>query len=141
MAETTVGPGRTTALGMRIHGGERGEISSWLLQLLAVLGVVGLIVYELVALGITAVRVDEAAREVARTARDEYRASSSLDRTEDVAEEAARTHGATVTAVEIDQDALSVTLEKRAGTVLAHRIGPLAERVTPSATRRAGLRP
>lgn len=118
-----------------------GEVSSWLLQLVVLLAVVGLVGYELVALGMTTVRVDEVALEVARTARDEYRAASSLDRAEAVAQEAAETHGATLIAVETDEDALSVTLEKQANTLLVHRIGPLAERVTPAATRSARLRP
>lgn len=127
---------------LRRYGSDQtGEVSSWLLQLVVVLAIVGLIVYELVALGMTTVRVDEVAREVARTARDEYRAASSLDRAEAVAQEAAELHGATLIAVETDQDAISVTLEKQASTLLVHRIGPLAERVTPSATRSARLRP
>jgi hypothetical protein len=125
----------------RDGNGEGGEISNWLIQLMVVMGVVGLVLYEIVALGVTTVQVDEVAREVARAARDEYLAASSLDRAEAVAGEAAEMHGATLIAVEIDQDELSVTLEKRANTVLVHRIGPLADRVTPSATRRAGLRP
>ena len=120
---------------------ERGAISNWLLQLAVVLTVVIVLIYEAIAVGVTAVRVDEVAREVAWAARDEYRVASSLDRAEARAVEAARSHDASVLAVEIDQDALSVTLEKPADTIVAHRIGPLAERLTPSATRRAGLRP
>lgn len=121
--------------------GERGDVSNWLVQMLVVLSIVGLVAYEAVALGITAVSVDDAAREVARAARDEYRAEASLDRAEAVAERVADTHGAVVVAVDIDEDELTVRLEKRARTVLVHRIGPLADRVTPTATRRADLRP
>jgi hypothetical protein len=120
---------------------ECGEVSSWLVQLVVMLTIVGLVVFELVALGMATVRVDEVAREVARTARDEYRAASSLDRAEAVAREAAERQGATLVAVEADQEVISVTLEKQASTLLVHRIGPLAERVTPSATRSARLRP
>ena len=121
--------------------GERGEISSWLLQLLIVLAIVGLIVYEAVALAITAVRVDDLAREVARSARDEYRAEQSLASARAVAEEAAGEEEATVVTLETDEDALIVTLEKDANTLVVHRIGPLADRLTPTATRRADLRP
>jgi hypothetical protein len=127
------GTGRDTA--------QAGAVSNWMVQMLAVLAIVGLVVFETVALAVTAVSVDDAAREVARAARDQYRAEQSLDRTAAVADEVAEVHGATVTSLETNGDELIVTLEKRANTLLAHRIGPLAERVTPSATRRVALRP
>lgn len=129
---------------MDAHGadrsGQRGEISSWLVQMLVVLAIVGLVVYEAVALGFTAVQVDELAREVARVARDEYRSEESLARARTVAEETAGDEEATVTSFDADEDSLSVTIEKQANTLVVHRIGPLADRLTPSATRRADLR-
>lgn len=129
---------------MDAHGadrtGQRGEISNWLVQMLVVLAIVGLVVYEAVALGFTAVQVDELAREVARVARDEYRAEESLTRARTVAEETAGDEEATVTRFDADEDSLSVTIEKQANTLVVHRIGPLADRLTPSATRRADLR-
>lgn len=125
----------------RTDAGQRGEVSSWLLQLLIVIAIVGLVVFEVVALAFAAVQVDDLAREVARTARDEYRAEQSLERARAVAEDTAGEGQATVTSLEIDEDVLSVRLEKDANTLLVHRIGPLAERLTPSATREADLRP
>lgn len=121
--------------------GQRGEISNWLVQMLVVLAVVGLIVYEAVALGLAAVQVDELAREVARVARDEYRAEESLTRARAVAEETAGDEEATVTSFDAAEGSLSVTIEKQANTLVVHRIGPLADRLTPSATRRADLQP
>lgn len=130
---------------MDAHGvdrsGQRGEISNWLVQMLVVLAIVGLVVYEAVALGFAAVQVDELAREVARVARDEYRAEESLTRARAVAEETAGDEEATVTSFDADEDSLSVTIEKPANTLVVHRIGPLADRLTPSATRRADLQP
>lgn len=121
--------------------GEAGVASGWFVQLLVVLAILGLIVYEGVALAVASVDVEGAAREVAQEARAEYRAQGSLDRARAVAEEAADTRGAELVVLETDEDALTVTLEKRANTLVVHRIGPLAERLTPTATDDAPLRP
>ena len=120
---------------------ERGAISNWFAQLLIVVVVVGLIIYEAVALAFTTVRVDDLAREVARAARDEYRSEESLDGARTRAEEMAADQEATVVRLDSDGDVLTVTLEKHANTLLVHRIPPLADRLTPTATRRAELRP
>lgn len=120
--------------------GEQGAASNSLVQLLVMLAVVGLVAYEAVALGVGYVSVDNAAREVAREARDEYRAEQSLDQVRATAEDAARDHSATVVTLETHDDELSVTLEKGANTLVVHRIGPLADRWTPTATRTAPLR-
>lgn len=121
--------------------GQRGEVSSWLLQLLIVVAIVGLVVYEAVALGLATVQIDDLAREVARDARDEYRAEQSIEAARDVADDAAAEGEATVVRLQTGDEALTVTLEKDARTLIVHRIGPLAERLTPSATRRVDLRP
>ncbi len=123
---------------MRMHN-ERGEISSWLAQLLVVVTVVALVIYEAVALAFAAVQVDDLARDVARSARDEYRTEQSLVRAQAVAEETAGAHDAIVTDVQADGDSLRVTIERSANTLVVHRIGPLADRLTPTATREADL--
>ena len=125
----------------RAHTGQRGAVSNWFVQLLIVVLVVGLIIYEAVALAFTTVRVDDLAREVARTARDEYRSEQSLDGARARAEELAADQQATVVRLDTDGEALTVTLEKQANTLVVHRIPPLAERLTPTATRRAALQP
>lgn len=119
---------------------ERGEISNWLTQMLVVLAVVGLVVYEAVALAFTTVQLDDLAREVAPAARDEYRAEQSIRAAREVGEQLAGEEGATVASLEIVDDEILVRLEKDARTLLVHRIGPLADRLTPSATRGAELR-
>jgi hypothetical protein len=130
-----------TSIGARAHTDQRGAISNWFVQILIVIAVVGLIIYEAVALGFTTVRVDDLAREVAREARDEYRSEQSLDSARARAEELAADREATVVRVDVDGDVLTVTLEMDANTLLVHRIPPLADRLTPTATRRADLRP
>lgn len=123
------------------HSDEQGAVSNWFTQLLVLVVVVGLVVYETVALGFAAVRIDDLAREVAREARDEYRSEQSLAEARARAEDAAGDREATVVRLETDGDALTVTLEGQANTLIVHRIPPLADRLTPTATRRAGLRP
>ena len=137
------GPDRrtVTSITARAHSDQRGAVSNWFVQLLIVVIVVGLIIYEAVALAFTTVRVDDLAREVARSARDEYRSEQSLDSARARAEELAADRDATVIRLDTEGDVLIVTLEKDANTLLVHRIPPLAERLTPSATRRAELRP
>lgn len=124
-----------------VHGDEQGDIiSRWLFQMLATMAVLALIAYEIIAVGVMAVRVDDIAREVARTTRDAYRVEQSLDRARAAAAEHARSRDATVVAVDEEGDVLSVTLEKRARTLVVHRLGPLEDLVTPAATRRVPLR-
>jgi hypothetical protein len=118
---------------------EHGEISSWLTQLLIVLVVVGIVIYEAVALAFATVQVDDVAREVARAARDEYRTEQSLARASARAEETAREQEASVVDVDTDGTVLRVTVTRPARTLVVHRIGPLADRLTPTATRAADL--
>ena len=125
----------------RAHTDQRGAVSNWFVQLLVIVLVVGLIIYEAVALAFTTVRVDDLAREVARTARDEYRSEQSLDGARARAEELAADREATVVRLDTEGDVLTVTIEKQANTLIVHRIPPLADRLTPTATRRADLQP
>lgn len=132
---TMAASGRTSA--------EAGAVlGSWLVQALIVLVVLGTVGYEVISIGLTAVAVDDGSRQVARVARDAYRASDqSLDLATEAAVEAAATHQAMVTDVSLDGEELTVTLERHAPTLLVHRIGPVADLATRSATGRAGLTP
>lgn len=121
--------------------GQQGAASgSWLVQMVVVLGVLGLIGYEAISVGLTSLSVDDASREVARAAAGTYRdAGASLDATATAAAEAARVHDATVTEVAVDGEELTVTLERQAPTLLLQRIGPLADLATREASSRVGL--
>lgn len=120
---------------------EAGATSgSWLVHLLVVLGVLAVIGYEVVAIGLASLSVDEGSRQVARAASAAYRdTGGSLDATTTAAAEAARVHDATVTAVAVDGEELIVTLERRAPTLLVQRIGPLADLAVREATGRVDL--
>jgi hypothetical protein len=121
---------------------ERGDIiGSWLLQLLVFLAVVAFVAFEVITVVVTTVRLDETAREVARAARDEYRAVRSLDRSTAVAAEVAAAHGAEVVGVTEDGDDLVVELRKQAPTLVIHRIGVLDDLTTANATTRLGRTP
>lgn len=114
------------------------QAGGWVLQLLMVLAVVAAIGYEALAIGATALAVDDGARQVASTARDAYRASGgSLDRATEAAVEAAAVHRATVTDVALDGEELSVTLQRRAPTLVVHRIAATADLTVRTATARA----
>jgi hypothetical protein len=116
---------------------ERGDILwSWLVRLCLVMAVLSLVTYEVVSVAVSTVALDDRAREVARAARDEYRVERSLERASATATEVARTHGAEVTAVTEDGDLLVIELEKQAPTLIVHRLGPLDELTTTTATSR-----
>lgn len=120
-----------------IGSSEAGDvITSWLVQILLVLAVIGLIAYEILSVAITNVSLDDNAREVARAARDAYRGDQSLDETTATAEEVAATHGVTVVGVAVDGDVLVIDLRKRAPTLLVHRVGPLEDVATATTSRR-----
>lgn len=120
------------------HG---GIITSWLLQIVVLLGVLAFIAYEALSIGLTAVSLDDNAREVARAARDAYRAEASLEQAEESAREVADLHQAVIVSLEEDGDELSVTLEKQAPTLLIHRIGPLEGLTVSTQTTRIRVQP
>jgi hypothetical protein len=118
-------------------GCERGDvIASWLLRLVVTMAVLGLLAYEVLSIVVTEVALDDSAREVARATRDEYRGARSLDRATTIAVAVARTHGAEVTSVTEDGDALVIDLQKSAPTLVIHRLGPLGDVRTTSASAR-----
>lgn len=105
--------------------------------MLVVLAVAG---YELIAIGVTSFAVDDASRQVARAARDAYRSSDgSLDATSEAAATAAETHRSQVTDISIDGEDLTVTLTRRATTLLVHRLAATEELGVREATGRAAL--
>jgi hypothetical protein len=128
----------------RAHTRRRDEVGaatgSWITQVLVVLAVLGLLGYEVISVGLTTFAVDDASRQVARVARDAYRSSDgSLDQAAEQAAEAAEVHDADVTDVAIDGEDLTVTLTRRAPTVLLHRFGPTEDLTVRSATGRVPL--
>lgn len=111
-----------------------------MVQLLVVIAILGVIIFDAVALAVTATRADAAAREVAATARSEYGADQSLASVQASAEDEAAEHDAEVVDLAVEGDELTVTVTMSPNTLVTHRIGPLAERLTPTATSTVGLR-
>jgi hypothetical protein len=121
-------------------GARGGEAGGFAVQVLVVLLLFGIAGYEAIAVGLTAIGVDDASRQVARAARDAYRSSDgSLDRAADAAEAAAPTHRAEVTDVSIDGEDLTVTLSRRASTLLLHRLDATDDLTVRTATGHAPL--
>lgn len=116
---------------------QRGDIiGSWLLQLVVFLAVVAFVAYEAISVFVTNVGLEDAAREVARAARDEYRTSGSLERAMRTAEGSADLRDAQVTALAVEGNELVVGLERQAPTVVIHRVGPLEDLVTANTSSR-----
>jgi hypothetical protein len=117
-----------------------GIITGWLFQLLLILAVISVLVYEVVAIGVARVALDDTARDVARVARDSYRADRSLTGARAAAEDAAADDRADVVGLEEADGELVVTLSGQARTLLLHRVAPLEDLATATATRRVGWR-
>lgn len=121
---------------------ERGEIiTGWLLRIVLTVAVLGLVVYEVLAVVVSTVALDDNAREVARAARDAYRVEQSLDDAVEAAQEVADLHDADVTALEEDGEDLVMSLGQQAPTLLIHRIGPLEDVTQITVTRRVAWQP
>jgi hypothetical protein len=117
-----------------------GVLGSWLVQAALVLAVVFVVGYELIAIGVTAVAVDDAAGEVARAARDAYRSSDApLESAGRAAEEAAVVHRAEVEDVSVEGEELTVTLSRRATTLLLHRFDATDDLTVREASSAAAL--
>jgi hypothetical protein len=117
-----------------------GIITGWLLQIVAFLAVVSLLVFEVVAIGVAHVSLDETAREVARVARDAYRDQRSLDAARAATERALEGRTAELAGLEVEEDEVVLTLTKPARTLLVHRIGPMADLATAETIRRVRWR-
>jgi hypothetical protein len=117
-----------------------GVLGSWLVQAALVLAVLFVVGYEVIAIGVTSVAVDDAASEVARAARDAYRSSNAqLESAVTAAETAADVHRAEVEDVSVDGDEVTVTLSRRASTLLVHRFDATDDLAVRNGSGRAAL--
>jgi hypothetical protein len=125
----------------RVHQQQGGIITGWLFQLVMILAVISLIVYEVVAIGVATVSADDAARDGAHAAGAAYRSERSLTSAREAAEGAVSSDAAEIVSLtEVDGE-LVITLRMRARTLLVHRIGALEGLATPSTTRRIRWQP
>jgi len=107
----------------REHG---GIITSWLMQIVLLLAVVGLVVHEVVAIAVTTTQLDDDGRDVALAALAEYRSGGSRLDARSAAQPVAEEHDAELVAVSADADRVGVVLKRQAPTLVLHRLGPLA---------------
>jgi hypothetical protein len=123
---------------MTHHDPEAGDIIlSWLVRLVATVAILALVVFEVVAVVLAAVRVDDAAGEVARAVAVAYGSSGSLERANEVAEQVADDRDVQLDVFEQDGATVVIEVSTDAATVLLHRLPGTENLVTRSATRRA----
>lgn len=117
---------------------ERGDIiSSWLVQLLLVMAVVGLVGYEALSIAITTLTLDGDAEQVADAAADAYERDQDTDDAREAANAEADRRGAEVIDLAVEDDVIFVTVSKDTPTVLVHRIPGLEGTAEVAATRRS----
>jgi len=117
--------------------GERGDIiTSWLVQMLLVLAIIGTVIHEVVAIGVNRVTLDDLTRDVVREAR-QAGAGGAIEPARQAAESLASERGATVVDLRDEGGQLVVTLSRPARTLLVRRVGPLADLGDAEVTGRA----
>lgn len=117
---------------------ERGDIiSSWLVQLLIVMALVGLVGYEMLSIAITTLTLDGDAEQVADAAADAYEGGQDTEVALDAATQEAERRGTKVLDLVVDGDVVFVTVTKETPTILVHRIPGLEGTAEVAATRRS----
>lgn len=117
---------------------ERGDIiSSWLVQLLLVMAVVGLIAYEFLSVAVTGLMLDGMADDVADVAADTYERDRDEDDALAAAEDEAAEGGAEVVEIVVDDDTVRVTLVQPTPTLFVHLVPGLDGLADVAATRQS----
>ena len=121
---------------------ERGIIISWLVKIIVMLAILGLVLFEAGAIIVATVGVDGTADVAAREAALEYGRQENLDAARKVATDKAKEGGGTLIDIKVASDGkwVVVTVERKAQTWLAQRIGPLKRFTNPRSTRQALIR-
>ena len=117
---------------------ERGDIiSSWLVQLLLVMAVVGLVGYELLTVAVTALTLDGTADQVADAAAEAYEDSRDEDDALAVATQETGETETEVVELTVDDDWVRVTIVRPTSTLFVHRIPGLNGLADVAVTRRS----
>lgn len=117
---------------------ERGDIiSSWLVQLLMIMAVVGLVGYEFLTLSITSLTLDGDAKQVVDAAADAYERDQDQDDALTAAQQEAEGRGAGVFEMAVEDDVIEVTVTKPTGTLVIHRVPGLDNLAEVAMTRRS----
>jgi len=126
---------------VRVSDEHGGIISSWLVQLIAIMAVLAFIGYEGVSIAVAHLTLDEDAREVAAAARSAYGGARDVDDAIEAGQATAEEQGIEVLGVIEVEEPLEVVfdLEKQAGTLVVHRIGFLEGMTYARTSRRVQL--
>lgn len=121
---------------------ERGDIiGSWLVQLLLIMGVVSLIGYELLTVGVTALTLDGTGDDVADAAADAYEDGQDEDDALAAATQEADETRTEVVELTVEGDWIHVTVVRPTSTLFVHRIPGLDGLADVAITRRSRWTP
>ena len=109
--------------------GDRGDIVlGWLTKLVATLAVLGVVGFDLVALGATRFQAEDHAQAAVRAANETWKSSKDLQAAYESALAEAAEHGDRIdpqTFTIASDGAITLTLQRTAATVLVEKVGPL----------------
>jgi Tfp pilus assembly protein PilV len=109
--------------------GDRGDIVlGWLTKLVVVLGVLGVVGFDLISLGSTRFQAEDHAQAAARAAVESYRSGQDLQAAYDAAVAEVAPHGDTVEASTFTVDPqgqVTLTLHRTAPTMVVEKVAPL----------------
>ena len=121
---------------------ERGDIVlRWLFRLVLMLAVFGFFAFEAGAVIVARVTVESVADDTANEAAGSYAHSHDPDAAEQAARDFAQRNNATLVAFSVSDGgkAVSVTVTKRAKTIILHKFGPTKSWTIATATREKGV--
>lgn len=120
----------------RLPGDSTGSIVlGWLVRLTAVLGLVGIIAFDAIAIGVAKMGTTDGAAITARAAQDQFDRTGDLRTAQQVADATAAELGLTLVAFQMDRKGgVTLTVGRVADTIVLARIGPLQDRAYQEAT-------
>lgn len=124
---------------MRRHDESGAADGRWLLQLVVVLAVLAVVVFEGVALASAGIKADAAAGDVLEVAEPVWERTKRLDATTAAAQEEADLLGVELVDVTVLENVLEVTVRRDAGTFLLHRFMDSSSLLHPAGTRSTGV--
>lgn len=114
---------------LRAEGG--GIVTGWLLKIVLVLGIVGIVAFDAIAITVAHVTASDDAHSIGEAASDAIVVShASPDRARELALDRASTRGIRLRPEDLvvqDDGTVTVTIRRTANTVVAQRLGPLVQ--------------
>ncbi len=124
----------------RLRAQHGGIVGSWLIQLVILMAVLAFVGYEGISVAVTAVRLDQTARDVAEAGADGYRTDEDLEDAENSAAAEAERQLAELVSIEESDGQIIIHVSKQAPTLVVHNIGALEGLTEPTARGRARWR-